>query len=82
MSDNAAKTHAFPLRLSTEHLVRKNNIPYINRYTTERPLRASGFFALEFLRSRAERLFVQIKNSLDIDRDIIKIYLKIYLRFI
>ena len=44
----------------------------LNRYTTERLLRASGFFALAFLRLRAERPFGHIKLSLDLNRDIIK----------
>ena len=44
----------------------------VNRYTTEPLLNTSGFFALEFLRSRAEKPFGQIKLSLDLDRDIIK----------
>ena len=52
-------------------LMRRHNFKALNRYTTEWLLKAAGLFALEFLRSRAERPLGQIKLSLDFDRDII-----------
>ena len=51
---------------------RANEIILINRYTTEWLLNASGFFALEFHRSKAEQPFGQIKLLLDLNQDIIK----------